>query len=302
MSYPVSKRINIMMKKIILIILGVLAYSTLFSQEPSRHEISVWGMGGLSTLKYDLEIGSQKDKLGGGAGIGYTYYISDVVGISSGFEFALYNSKATLNSAMTSYLTKDMENTDFLFKSTVSNYEETQKSTYLNIPIMLSLQFPVKDNNKFYTSAGVKVGIPLSSNYKAKKGDVKNTGYYDFEDFEYQNVEELGFTTLQPKDSDGDYDLNIACILSLEAGMKWELKDNLSLYTGFYFDYGLNDIGKDERTKQFIEYTPTDPRNFVNNSILASKYVADDYSNSFTDKVVPMALGLKIKLAFRLSK
>lgn len=289
------------MKKYISLFVLSLFTTTLFSQEPSRHEVSVWGMGGLSTLKYGLDIGSQKDKIGGGAGIGYTYLFSEKVGISSGFEFALYNAQASLNSAVSSYMTKDMEGTDFLFKSTVSNYEETQKSTYLQIPAMLALRFPVSKYH-FYTSAGFKVSIPLSSTYKATKGDVTNTGYYDFEDFEYQDVEELGFTTLKPKESDGDYDLNIAYILSLEAGMKWELKDNLSLYTGFYFDYGLNDIGKDERSKQFVEYAPMTPRDFVNNSILTSKFTMDNYNDSFTNKVIPMAAGVKIKLAFRLSK
>ena len=290
-----------MEKNILLTIIVLFTCTTLFSQEPSRHEVSVWGMGGLSTLKYSLDIGSQKDKVGGGAGIGYTYLFSEKVGVSSGFEFALYNAQACLNSAVSSYMTKDMEDTNFLFKSTVSNYEETQKSTYLQIPVMLTLRFPVGKYH-FYTSAGLKVGIPLSSTYKATKGEVTNTGYYGYEDFEYQNVEELGFTTLKPKESNGDYDLNIAYILSLEAGMKWELKDNLSLYTGFYFDYGLNDIGKEERSRQFIEYAPMTPWDFVNNSILTSKFNLDNHNDSFTNKVAPMAAGVKIKLAFRLSK
>ena len=50
-----------MIKKIILgAVAGILSCSATFSQSGPRHELSVWGGGGLATLNYRTEIGESK--------------------------------------------------------------------------------------------------------------------------------------------------------------------------------------------------------------------------------------------------
>lgn len=290
-----------MIKKIALLtISGLFTCILAFSQNLTKHEVSVWAMGGSSALKYDLKIGKPEGSIGAGFGVGYTYFFSEKIGIGSGLEFAFYKATAKLNEVNNSYNTIDIQGKEFLFKSAVSNYEEDQNACLLNIPIMLHAQMPV-GKSKFYASGGVKIGLPISATYKVKNGTIKNSGYFEFEDEEYFEPEELGFGIFQANETNEDFDLNVAVILSLEAGLKWKLQENLGLYTGVYFDYGLNDIGKDERTNQFVEYNSKSPRDFRQNSILTSQFITDTKTDSFTNKIIPMSFGVKVRLAFNLN-
>lgn len=293
---------NIMVKKIIrLAILGLFIGNTVFAQQkPLKHEMSVWGMGGLSTLKYDLRTGNHKDDFGGGAGIGYTYYFSKIVGLNAGIEFTFYNSKSIINHLETSYMTQDFKGTEFLYKSAIDNYEEKQRASYFNIPIQIQVLYPIGAKSIFI-AGGFKLGIPLSGNYKSEKGVIKTTGYYKYENHEYEDIPALGFSTYSAKQGKEDYDVRIAYILSLEGGMKWRLPDNLFLYTGLYFDYGLNDIGKADRTNEFVQYNIEKPSKLINNGLLTSQFGNSERKESFTNKIYPMAFGVKVRLAFNLT-
>ncbi|MDU1890650.1 MAG: outer membrane beta-barrel protein [Dysgonomonas sp.] len=288
-------------KAIILVIIGLFSYNSAFCQKQTKHEVSVWGMGGSSSLKYDLKVGSASGGASGGFGVGYTYFVSNMIGLNTGLEFGFYKGTAKLNEIKNSYETTDWEGKDFLFKSTISNYEETQNACLLNIPIMLHIQLPLEKESKFYAAGGIKIGLPISGTYKVKKGTIKNTGYYKFEDYEYDRPEELGFGTFQANETNEDFDLSTAIILSLETGIKWKLQEKLGLYTGIYFDYGLNDIGKEDRVNQFVEYNPASPRDFYQHSILTSQYITDTKTDSFTNKIIPVAFGVKVRLAFDLN-
>jgi len=84
-------------------------------------------------------------------------------------------------------------------------------------------------------------------------------------------------------------------MLALEAGMKWNIADNLSLYTGAFFDYGLNNVVKGGK-QAFINYTAKDAENFTTNSVLSS-YTDNSKSSTFTNKANMMAVGIKVRLA-----
>jgi len=275
------------------VVAGLLSCTTLTSQ--NKHEFSVYGGGGLSTLKYKMSVGEQKNNFGGLAGIGYTYFFSSKIGLGSGAELALYNAKSTIDNLGDKYMAKDMEGAGFEFRSTVSNYEEKQKAMYVNIPLML--QFQTGKKHMFYAAAGGKIGIPLNGKYKTSGATIKNSGYYAEEDYEYTTQEFMGFGTFTGRDMDDDVDFKLAYIVSAEAGMKWKLKDNLSLYTGAYFDYGLNDIQKDN-DRRFVQYNTAKPKEFINNSVLTSQFSHNNKTENFTDKINLMSVGLKVKLAF----
>ncbi len=122
------------MKKTALILLLLLC-TGLYAQ--SRHEFSLYGGGGWSTLLYDLSPIEQGKGLGGLGGLGYTVFFSDYCGLGLGAELALYKSKLRLG-----------------------EYKEYQHFTAFQAPLML--QFQGGDWHKFYFSAGGKAGIPLS--------------------------------------------------------------------------------------------------------------------------------------------
>jgi hypothetical protein len=102
---------------------------------------------------------------------------------------------------------------------------------------------------------------------------------------------------------DEDISFKMSCFFSADLGMKWTLSDKLFLYTGAYLDYGLNDIVKNGRNRNFIGFEETSeglvPQN---NSILNSSigYSRNTLTQNLAEKVVPVSFGIKIRFAFPL--
>jgi outer membrane protein OmpA-like peptidoglycan-associated protein len=273
---------------------GLLSCSALQAQY--KHEFSLYGGGGLSTLKYDITTGEQKNGLGGTAGLGYTFFFSPKWGLETGAGLSFYNAKYNLNNLSTKHMTTDMDGAAFEFRSTVSNYEEKQKAMMVQIPLML--QFQTGNKHQFYAALGGKVAIPVNGTYNSSGATIQNSGYYAAEDYEYTTQEFMGFGSFTGKDGDGDLRFKTAFLASAEAGVKWKLKDGLSLYTGAYLDYGLNNIYKGENNSQFVAYNTANPKDLTVNSVMNSQYTQNGTAHPFTDKVLPMAVGLKVRLAF----
>lgn len=288
-------------KYILLAVAGIFSCSAALCQEQLKHEFSVWGAGGLSTLKVNSKIGNNKNGAGTSFGIGYNYFVTEQWSVGSGLELSFYNARTTINSISDKYSSNDGEY-DFEFRTTVSDYKENQNATYLNIPLLAQFQMPVLGKNQFYAAGGFKLGIPVSKKYKIAKASMKNSGYYplwnDKEELVLDTQEFMGFGSFKRNNIKRDLDLKVACLLSLEAGMKWKVGETTALYTGAYFDYGLNDINK-STNKRLVEYNKVNPEDFINNSILSSRYTTTDgKSEKLTKKVLPMALGLKVRFAF----
>lgn len=282
------------MKRIFILIATIaITIGSIKGQNQSKHEISVWGAGGISRLKYNTDIGGNKGGFGGSLGIGYNYSFTDQWSIGTGLELSLYNAKTTFDSYSDSYNSNDGEY-DFQFRTAVTNYEEKQNVAFMNIPLAIQFQLPVFEKNYLYLSGGVKFGIPVIKKYTVTKATMKNSGYYPQwseqagRELVMDTQEFMGFGIFNKDDIKGDLDLKPACILTLEAGMKWKIGKNLSCYTGMYFDYGLNSINKNN-SKKMVQYNTPDPVNFINNSIIQTE---------LTDKIIPMGIGIKLRLSF----
>lgn len=286
-----------MNNKIITIIL-IFAFCGTSLLAQKKQEFSIWGAGGLSTLKYDTNVGDSKNGMGGAFGVGYNYYFSQNWSVGTGLELSLYNSKTTINELYDAYNTTD-GTYNFEFRTTVSNFEEKQNTMFINIPIMAQFEIPAIGDNNFYASGGFKIGIPVSKKFKVTKMHMENRGYYPQFGGEIDEPEFMGFGSFDRRDKKGDLDLKIAYMVSLEAGMKWVLSENMSLYTGAYFDYGLNDISKD-KNKRLVGYNRQAPEDFQHNSVLSSQYSTNGETKEIADKINLMSLGIKLKLAFDL--
>lgn len=285
-----------MIKKAILGgVAGILSCSAAYSQSESRHETSVYGGDGLSTFDYSTSIGGSKLRGGGILGIGYNYRFSENWSISTGLELNFYSSKIKGSGFNDAYDVNDGEY-DLEFRTDVAGHIEKQKATYLSVPVMMQFQLPVFNEHQFYIAGGFKFGIPASAKYAVERSIISNIGYYPDLDIIYSDQHFMGFGTFSRTGFEEDLDLKFSSAVELEAGMKWKLPNLLSLYTGAYFDYGLNDIKKDVN-KRLIEYDPAYEQNFTVNSIFSSQYSND---GKLTDKVVPMSVGIKVKLAFAL--
>jgi hypothetical protein len=269
------------MKKIIILLFVVM--SGLLVSAQITHEISVQGGGGLSTLNYKLKSG--KHQLGGGGefGVGYACFFTKTVGIRIGFDLAFYNSKAQPTSGVIIVTPGliDSEGDRFDMHTTLSHYSESQKAMFLNIPVMAQFQ-----TKKFYVMGGVKIGVPLNCKFSISDATLINKGYYPELTNELTMPAFAGYGTFTDINTEGKFPLQVSAALALETGIKWEIGKHFALYAGIYFDYGLNNIVKQEGP--FMNYSSSEPANFTTNSALPF----------ITDKVNVMAFGVKMRFAF----
>jgi len=72
-------------------------------------------------------------------------------------------------------------------------------------------------------------------------------------------------------------------------GWKWQIGQNMFLYTGVFFDYWLNDFARDYRR------TPSDfglPANLTNTNMVNLDLF------QYADRINPMTIGITLRLAF----
>ncbi len=295
------------MKKIYITILSLFLASVATAQEQdviqekqtTPHEFMFNASGGLSTLQYSVSTGSRSSSFGGGFGLGYTYNFTETWGFTTGLDLAFYNSTFKADAVSESYEIPSPpitptpppgSDTRFFIHGDYASYEEKQSAMYLNIPLMAQYSLPVA-KNQFYAAAGFKFGIPLTSTYKADATSLAVTGESKYTGETYTD-ESLGFRILANPSYDGDLDLKFTCMLALEAGMKWRLTDRLQLYTGAYFDYGLNNIYTPSGNTMVVYKGATAPYSY--NSALQSAT-----NGVGVDKINLMTIGIKARIAFR---
>ena len=255
-----------------------------------QHEFSVYGGGGFSALSYKMDGGAQKGGFGGQFGLNYRYAITRDIGVMSGIGFGMYNARYSADDVESVRKVHDrLESVDFDFTSTLNGYEEKQGATLLQIPV-LAQYLRRFGNLQCYANGGLKFGIPLGGQFSNTAERMKNTGYYSLEEYTYETQTFMGFGTFTDRGNRGDLDFKVAVLATLEAGTKFYLNDEMALYVGAFFDFGLNNIHK-AKAPYFVEYNEQTPQNFEVNSVIHSRY------EHFTDKIRPIAVGIKVALA-----
>ena len=272
-----------------------------------KHEFSISGFGGLSTLNYKVNIPQnpyidgvdRKMGLGGGVGLDWTYHFSKHWGLRLGVQAALYNAKAKKDFTLNGIYMRDQALIDIDGK-----LQEKQRAVYAQVPLMVQWMTPAGKNH-FYVALGGKLGMRLWDNYK-QIADAEATYHpvynaptraaYDPE----REIHESYRGTIGLKRFD--------VMGSAEVGMRWTLGNGVGLYTGLYFDYGfLNTAPKAKGVSATMgEFDVEDVRDM---SILSAELrgipqsqdrtVAPTTTNfRLVDKVHKMAGGLVLRLSF----
>lgn len=266
------------------------------AQEQEKHEISIYAASGLSTLQYNLNGGTRDNRMGGGIGIGYGFFFNDYWGITTGGEISCYYAKAKMQPFSGSH---SVYNKDFVYNFDVNNYNERQEFLVISIPLMLQYQAPLLLDEHFcYASIGGKIGFPWWLKYKTSGATYTTTGVKPGDNSIIESPASEGFGTFTENRNKRFFSYKTSFMLSAEVGMKWSLSSLFFLHTGIYCDYGLNDIVKAKPNRPFVSYNHQSPSTIKHHSILQSTYGQESEAASFTKKVTPLALGVKIKLTF----
>lgn len=180
----------------------------------------------------------------------------------------------------------------FTFHAFLSGYDEKQYYTTLNIPIMVCFQ--TESKHAFYVRAGLKVGLPMSSYSNARATSVQTKAYSDYTNQWYEDIPERGFSSYHNVKSKDDLKINVAYMAALELGVRWYSRSAISIYTGVYLDWGLNDLRKDNTFVPLLAYNETRPQEYHLGSALYSQWEG----HSDTDKLQNLSLGIKVGVSF----
>jgi len=270
-----------------LVLIFILCTLQIYAQRPQT-EFQITGNAGIPIT---LESGVSTSGFDGNAGVGITAFVSRNIGIHLGVGIGTMRRETNVGNLQTvTHGLIDVNNYIFDLHSTFSNYRENLHiARRFSIPLMLHFQ---QNSQGFYAKAGARFLLPVGDNrlnYDVSLATLQNAGYY----VELGNWAETqpfaGFGTFNGNSMSNDFALQFSTALALEAGWKWQIGQNMFLYTGVFFDYWLSDFAKDYRQ------TPSDfslPANLTSTNLINLDLF------QYADRINPMTIGITLRLAF----
>ena len=268
-------------------------FLTLFSCTVKGQEFNIKINGGPSGILYDSALGDAKLKTGFGIGLGYTYYLSKHWGIATGIEGQYSQNSFNLNegTTFTSYEVDD-QGSAFEYRVSPKNYAEDQSFFSLVVPIILQYRTDISAKTGFYLGVGAKALFPGKLKSKASASEIQMSGYYPDLNLVIDDLPPHGFGKISNWEGSTRTSLKSSILLSGETGLSFKLKENLNLYTGVYFDYGLNELAKSNSDSNLVTYSPTDVNSIEPNGVIKNDKVVQ--------KTNYLAAGIQVKLGFSL--
>jgi outer membrane protein OmpA-like peptidoglycan-associated protein len=327
------------MKKNLIILLLILFSINVWSQEKGSY-LTVSGGMGPSGIKYkmtniDFAKPNCEIKLGGQAGLGYSYYFTKHIGLSTGINFSHYRTMATLTgdfqsdkySVLGNYTDNDFPGNirEYELRVRTQNWAEKQSVKFMEIPLTINLQkkFGEKEHFGIYVAAGAKLQIPISSKYSIVDGtnpdDAKLhvSGYYEKKNLELgalgaPDLSQHGFGAIHNPSqvlTNANGNLELKCNLSLtgEAGILISLSKRVDISLGAFIDYGVLNINKKKESAQMFTGPETDyvslAENYnVGNGITYNSVTKTEYVNKINTLSYGGKAGIRIKLGKLSSK
>ena len=258
----------------------------LFAQK-NPVEFSVFGGGGVSFFGYQKPV-NKVSSIGYNCdiGVGFTGFISPKCGFHVGAGFGLLQVKAKVGNFknFTPNLT-DSNGYPFDLTTTLMGYNETHKTMFLNFPLLFQFQtqqkYARRATQSFYAMTGVKLFMLFNRSYIAQVPTILNVAYYP--EFDNWAATQLfaGLGEFVGNKGNEKFGVVLFAMFTLETGIKWNIREGLALYTGVYFDCGLNDPTKKNR-KSPSDYSPLEPLSLL----------------TFYKKSALMDVGIKLRAAF----
>ena len=282
--------------KIISIVAGLIALNlNLYAQTRifGNYEIGLSGSAGLSALHFTTADGSKPSYSAGYAfGWDIAVFFTEHWAFRTGVNMASYHASVSFKQHETRSLIATPSGlptgSHFYMETEYRGYEEQQEALYLRFPLTAQYR-----KSRFYAAAGIQAGIRANATCRIRSDKVITKGYSDYTMQYYENMH--GFDNYQNIGTVSKPDLGLALSGVVETGMIWKLKNEMSLYTGVFLDYGFNDVRKGNPMKESIVYNENGAHTF--NSILNSQ----NDGKPMTDKVQPLAVGLRLRWSLSFS-
>ena len=262
------------------------------SAQKSQNELSIYGEGGLALFCTQPKLkGFTSIGYGCDAGIGFTGFFTPRWGIHVGAGLGYFHVKNSIKNL--TYITKQDDCGIYDLYTALNNFQETHKAVFVSVPLMIQFQTKMSSNYwnwkkskrvGFYAKAGAKAQFLIHYNCTSEIELLNNAAYYPELDSWIYTLPDFGLGIFNNINSFKNNNFSIVALLATEAGLKWRIGKNHYLYTGAYFDYGLNDFTNKNRedAKTFVLSLSEEKTSLL----------------KFTRKMNLMVIGLKLRLAF----
>ncbi|WPO78347.1 OmpA family protein [Flavobacterium sp. KACC 22761] len=267
----------------------------LYGLHASAQEITVKLNGGPSGILYDSSIGDGQLKIGGGLGIGYTYFFSNHWGINSGLDFMYNQNSFKLNDGNTisSYKIDD-QGSAFEYQVSPKNYKEDQHFMSFAVPVLLQYRTSFASQTEWYLGFGGKILFPGKQKIKASADEIQLSGYYPDLNILIDDLPSHGFGKVTNWKDEASVSLDPTFLISVETGLTFKLKENMKLYTGVYADYGLTNLTNDNPNANIVTYSPSGINNLQAEGVIGN--------NKVVQETRYFSAGIQLKLGFSLNK
>jgi hypothetical protein len=294
--------------------------------------LTVKGGMGATGLQYELlgasRNGVRHNRLGWSAEVEYQYFFSQHWGIATGVGIAHYRTLGTYPFAydtanrfdLGSQTDDDINHRgDYQLFVHLINWRESQKTYFLEIPLMVMFQCRLGESktSSFYAGLGAKLQLPIISNYHAQDASstenirLRVVAYYDdghLREVGGENrpsMPQHGFGGISNPHSQLDWEgstsLKLGVALSGEIGFLIGLNRRVDFLLAAYVDYGLMDIkgtGQDDVLLSAPEKYLPEANKTIGKGIVYRGMVGSNR----TESINPLACGVKVGLRIKLGQ
>lgn len=212
------------------------------------------------------------------------------IGIRSGLSIAYGQNKVTASEVSQTYKATFVDgekgNLDVTYRTIATDVEETNSRIALEVPVMASAIYKC-----FWANLGVRVGIPIISNYKQDLASASVTAQVtDGQNFDMPIENSLALGRVDGKSFDDKLEgpsFNVS--LAFEGGYAMEVAGNW-LMLGAYFNYGLVNNFDGGKVNHIDCDLNSLPANVTVNSL----------TKSCADKMGEMSFGIKASYNWQL--
>jgi len=324
------------MKKNILISLLIFISMQVMSQEKGSY-LTLSGGVGPTGYKYNMTNVIFADpkseiKLGGQAGIGFSYYFTKHVGLSVGLGLSHYKTDGKLMGnfsnphplVLGNYTDNDNfpnHINEYELRVRTQNWVEHQSGKFVEIPLTLNLQKKFGENEHFgvYMALGVKFQIPFSAKYSIVDGEnpdhkkLNVSGYYAEKNLELgaltdPDLSQHGFGAIHNpskilNNANGklDYKFNLAFVA--EGGFIISLSRRVDLTLGAFIDAGMLNMRKNKEASALFIGPEVDYVSLAENYNVGKGITYNSMTHSeYVNKVSTLSYGGKVGLRIKLGK
>lgn len=282
---------------------AVLGFSAAFGQTavqtqattdcvPSPWELSIHAAPSIPSLKSDQYSSEESSKFGLSSGLDLAYYfkrtgkLKIAASIGAGYNYYSIKRSLDMNSSVWTY---DYANDKVQIVETGS-LAETQKVSYLNLPLKLRFDYGLSPKLDLYFNAGYFYGLALSKSFSSD-AVLSRKGYYPATNCWVFDVDVDGahyfYPTNKAISTSGDLKVKNSSGMELELGVKYRINPKLSFFVGAKMVNGFGSIA---------DYSSNPEYTYANNQHQMNSLMERN------DKITAKSIGIEFGLAMRLGK